>query len=91
MGELRIDDRSYEIDDVQLVNLQTALAQSLPLSPQVRVVIHDRQGEQHLVVDAVRPFAIHTRSEVWPSLDAVAWLLDELDLLGRIAVVGGES
>ena len=87
MGRLLIDRRSFEIDDADLVNLQSAIVQSLIAYGSVALALHGRDGEEHVVVGGTRPLSVQTDSPVAPSAVAIERMLDEVAMLGSIAVV----
>ena len=91
MGRLSIDRRTYEIDDADLVNLQPVLMQALAARGSVALSVCGRDSEDHLLVAAERPLTMQVTSPVTANADMVERMLDELALLGSIAVVGAHA
>ena len=88
MGQLLIDRRSYEVDDADLVNLQPVLMQALAAYGTVALAVHGRDAEEHVQIAGRRPLSLQISSAVSASGEVGERLLDELALLGSIAIVG---
>ena len=91
MGQLVVDRRSYEIDDADLVNLQPVLMQALAAFGSVSLAVHGRDGEEHVMIAGRRPLSLQFSSAVAASGEVVERMLDELALLGSLAIVGAHT
>jgi len=88
MGQLLVDRRCYEIDDVDLVNLRPVLMQALAANGSVSLAVHGRDEEEHVLIAGRRPLSLQFSAGVTASGEVVEQMLDELALLGSITIVG---